>query len=222
MAGLLATSLSAQNPNGTLRGEVEDPSGARIAGASITVQSVASSLKRHVIANARGEFRIEGLLPGRYKVVVTATGFADATSDVGIAVSLVRDVSVTLKPQSGRENVTVQGRASSITTEQLDTASAVHQGVIASNDLETLPLAARTFANIAYLVPGTEPVEPSDPRRPASPPFRRAEVRDLITSFRSMAPTTPTTGSEASCKTFLPTAIQEFDVRTANEDADTG
>ena len=36
---------------------------------------------------------------------------------------------------------------------------------MAARDLETLPLPARSFANIAYLVPGTEPVEPSDPTK---------------------------------------------------------
>jgi len=114
---LAAVSLFAQNPNGALRGEVVDTSGARIAGARITAQSTGSSLIREVVANDRGEFRIEGLLPGRYHVAVRAKGFADATSDVDVAVSVVRDISVTLKPQSARENVTVQGNASSITTE---------------------------------------------------------------------------------------------------------
>ena len=41
----------------------------------------------------------------------------------------------------------------------------VHQAVISSQDLQRLPLAARSFANIAYLAPGTEPVEPSDPTK---------------------------------------------------------
>ncbi len=88
-----------------------------------------------------------------------------AAADVDVEVSVVRDVSITLTPQTGRETVNVQGSASSITTEPIDTASAVHQGVVTSHDLETLPLAARSFANIAYLVPGTEPVEPSDPTK---------------------------------------------------------
>src|SRR5260370_20813313 len=128
---------------------------------------------RQATANERGEFRIDGLLPGSYRVTVTAKGFSQATADVDVVVSLVRDVSVALKPESGRETVNVQSDPSSITTESIDTASAVHQGVATSRDLETLPLAARSFANIAYLVPGTEPVEPSDPTKarvtPASP-----------------------------------------------------
>src|ERR1700690_1047776 len=136
---LLASSapfLHAQNPNGTLRGEVQDASSARVAGAQITVESKGSSATREFTANDRGEFRIEGLLPGPYRVTVAAKGFADATADVDVEVSVVRDITVTLKLGSGHETVTVQGSASSITTESIDTASAVHQGVVTTRDLE--------------------------------------------------------------------------------------
>ena len=164
-AMLLAGTGHTQNPNGALRGEVQDASGARVAAARIVLQSTGSSITREVLANERGEFRIEGLLPGSYHVAVTAKGFAEATADVNVAVTVVRDIAVTLKLASGHETVNVQGNASSITTQTIDTSSAVRGGVVGSRDLEALPLPARSFANIAYLVPGTEPVEPSDPTK---------------------------------------------------------
>jgi hypothetical protein len=214
--------MLAQNPNGSLRGEVQDASAARVAGARIVVESHGSSVTREVTASDGGEFRIEGLLPGWYRVSVTAKGFAEATADVEVAVSLVRDITVTLKPESGRESVNVLGNASSITTETIDTASAVHQGVVSSRDLETLPLAARSFANIAYLVPGTEPVEPSDPTK--------ARITAVSTGGSSgLNNELSVDGGDNSddfiggfLQNFSPDAIQEFAVRTANEDADTG
>jgi hypothetical protein len=214
--------LRAQNPNGTLRGEVQDASAARVAGARIVAQSHGSSMTREATASEGGEFRIEGLLPGSYRVTVTAKGFAEATADVDIAVSLVRDITVTLKPENARETVNVQSSASSITTESIDTASAVHQGVVSSRDLETLPLAARSFANIAYLVPGTEPVEPSDPTK--------ARITAVATGGSSgLNNELSVDGGDNSddfiggfLQNFSPDAIQEFAVRTANEDADTG
>src|SRR5208282_2559314 len=145
--------LRAQNSNGSLRGEVQDASAARVAGAQIAVQSKGSSITREATSNERGEFRVEGLLPGSYRVTVNAEGFAEATADVDVAVSVVRDIAVTLKLASGSETVNVQGRPSSITTETIDTSSAVRGGVVGSQDLATLPLPARSFANIAYLVP---------------------------------------------------------------------
>src|SRR5438270_438113 len=78
--GIFLTAALAQNPNGALRGEVQDASGARVSGAQVVVTSAASSLKREVSANDRGEFRIEGLLPGPYRLSVAAKGFAQATA----------------------------------------------------------------------------------------------------------------------------------------------
>ena len=102
--------LRAQNPNGALRGEVQDASAARVANARVVVKSTGSSITREAAANDRGEFRIEGLPPGSYRVTVTAKGFAEATADVDVAVSLVRDITVTLKPASGRETGECAGK----------------------------------------------------------------------------------------------------------------
>ncbi|MGB6633179.1 MAG: TonB-dependent receptor, partial [Terriglobales bacterium] len=218
----LPSLVRAQNPNGALRGEIQDASAARVPGARVVAQSNGSSIIREATANERGEFRIEGLLPGSYRVTVTAKGFAEATADVNVAVSVVRDISVTLKPASGRETVNVRGNSSSITTETIDTSSAVRGGVVGSQDLATLPLPARSFANIAYLVPGTEPVEPSDPTK--------ARITAVSTGGSSgLNNELSVAGADYSddwfggfLHNFSPDGLQEFAVRTSNEDADTG
>jgi hypothetical protein len=214
--------ILAQNPNGALRGEVQDASAARVAGARVVAESNGSSITREVTADARGEFRIDGLLPGSYRVMVTAKGFTQATADVEVAVSLVRDITVVLKPESGRETVNVQSGASSITTEAIDTASAVHQGVVGSRDLETLPLAARSFANIAYLVPGTEPVEPSDPTKARITAVSTGGSSGLNNELSVDGGDNSDDWIGGFLQNFSPDGIQEFAVRTANEDADTG
>jgi hypothetical protein len=214
--------MLAQNPNGSLRGEVQDASAARVAGARVVAQSNGSSMIREVIADARGEFRIDGLLPGSYRVTVTAQGFSQATANVDVAVSQVRDIAVTLKPESGRETVKVQGNASSIMTESIDTASAVHQGVVSSRDLETLPLAARSFANIAYLVPGTEPVEPSDPTKARITAVSTGGSSGLNNELSVDGGDNSDDWIGGFLQNFSTDGIQEFAVRTANEDADTG
>src|SRR6202008_1187585 len=155
----------AQNPRGALRGTVQDATGGRIPGAKIVVTSVDSSLRREATSEDRGEFRLDDLLPGAYRVSVSAPGFAPAQANVSIAVSSVREVTVTLKLAAPSETVKVEAQNSSITTQPIDLVSVVHQGVVSSHDLQTLPLANRSFANIAYLAPGTEPVEPSDPTK---------------------------------------------------------
>ena len=214
--------LVAQNPNGALRGEVEDTSGARIAAARITLQSEGSSQSREVLADARGEFRIEGLLPGRYHVVAAAKGFADATSEVDVVVSFVRDVTVTLHPASGHEAVNVQGSSSSITTQTVDTSNTVRGGAVGTRDLANLPLPARSFANIAYLVPGTEPVEPSDPTKARITAVSTGGSSGLNNELSVDGADNSDDWIGGFLQNFSPDAIQEFAVRTSNEDADTG
>jgi hypothetical protein len=214
--------LCAQNSNGALRGEVQDASGARVAGARVVVQAAGSSMSREATANGHGEFRIEGLLPGSYRVIVTAKGFAQATADVDVDVSVVRDINVTLKLESERETVHVQGIPSSITAETIDSSSAVRGGVVGSQDLESLPLPARSFANIAYLVPGTEPVEPSDPTKARITAVSTGGSSGLNNELSVDGADNSDDWIGGFLQNFSPDGIQEFVVRTSNEDADTG
>src|SRR5216683_787017 len=157
----------AQQFRGALRGVVQDASGGRVPAAKIFVFAAESSLQREIASDSRGEFRIDDLLPGIYRVKVQASGFAEANSNVKIIVSSVQEITVTLKPQAVQQTITLDEDLvpNSITNQPIDTSSAVHQTIITSRDLETIPLAARSFANIAYLAPGTEPLEPSDPTK---------------------------------------------------------
>jgi hypothetical protein len=162
------------------------------------------------------------LLPGVYKVTVRTSGFAEAISTVTVTVSFAREVSVTLNPAATQQTLNVQGQRSSIVTQQMDTSSAVYGGVVTAHDLETIPLAMRSFANIAYQVPGTEPVEPSDPTK----------ARITAVSFggsSGLNDVLSVDGGDNSddyiggfLQNFSPDAIQEFAVQTSQQNAETG
>ena len=214
--------LQAQNPRGSLRGTVQDGTGARVSAASVVVTSVDSAVQRTAISEDRGEFRVDDLPPGVYHVAVSATGFAPAQADVWVAVSSVREVTVVLKLSAPEETISVQGRNSSITTQPVDLVSVVHQGVISSQDLQTLPLAARSFANIAYLAPGTEPVEPSDPTKARITAVSTGGSSGLNNDLSVDGGDNSDDWIGGFLQNFSPDAIQEFAMRTANEDADTG
>ena len=219
---LATAGTTAQTPGGSLRGAVEDGQGARIASASIAVRLIDSSLQRVARCDDQGNFRIDELKPGTYMVSVHASGFADAVADVPIAVGSVRDITVTMKPPAVSQSVKVAAQSSSITTQVMDLASQVHQSVISGQDLEEFPLPARSFANIAYLAPGTEPVEPSDPTK--------ARITAVSTGGSSgLNNELSVDGADNSddyiggfLQNFSPDSIQEFAVRTSQEDADTG
>jgi hypothetical protein len=199
-----------------------DSSGARVPSAEILLQATESSIERQTKSDSRGEFRFNDLLPGAYKVTVRAPGFADAISTVTVSVSFAREISVTLNPAANRQTLNVQAQASSIVTQPMDTSSAVHGGVVTAQDLATIPLAMRSFANIAYLVPGTEPVEPSDPTK----------ARITAVSFggsSGLNDVLSVDGGDNSddyiggfLQNFSPDAIQEFAVQTSQQNAETG
>ncbi|MGA3299214.1 MAG: carboxypeptidase-like regulatory domain-containing protein, partial [Candidatus Acidiferrales bacterium] len=215
-------SVVAQNPRGTLRGTVEDSSRSRIPGVSLVIQSQQSGGDRLAVSDARGEFRVEDLPPGKYRLTANAPGFALASAEVTVIVSEVRDISVVLQPQGLVQRVNVAAQSSSITTEAIDLASAVHQGAISSQDLTTLPLAHRSFANIAYLVPGTEPVEPSDPTKARITAVSFGGSSGLNVELSVDGGDNSDDYIGGFLQNYSPDAIQEFVVRTAQEDADTG
>jgi len=214
--------LLAQNPTGSVRGVVQDASGARVPGARVSIQATDTSAQREVLADDRGEFRIDNLPSGVYRLTVQAKGFAGAHSNVTVQLSSVRDVTISLKLEGAEQKVTVEGEASSITTQEINTTSAVRQAIITAHDLDTLPLAARSFANIAYLAPGTEPVEPSDPTKARITAVSTGGSSALNNELSVDGADNTDDWIGGFLQNFSPEAIREFAFRTALAEADTG
>jgi hypothetical protein len=218
----LPVEVIAQNATGSLEGEVQDATHARIPAASVTVQSVGTSLERQLITDSRGDFRFDDLMPGRYQLMVSAKGFADASSEVTVPVSSVRDVLVTLRPSQVHQSVSVSGEASSITTQVLDTTDAINGGVVTGQDLEHLPLAARSFANIAYMVQGTEPVEPSDPTKARITAVSTGGSSGLNNQLTVDGVDNSDDYIGGFLQNFSPDVIREFAFQTSQQNADVG
>ncbi len=214
--------VHAQDSQGSLVGTVADSSAGRIPSAEILLQSIASGAERQATANNRGEFRFDDVAPGAYTLTVKSRGFADAQSAVTVVVASVRNVSVSMNPAPVQQAVNVSAQSSSITTQQIDTSTAVHGGEVTAKDLQTIPLASRSFANIAYLVPGTEPVEPSDPTKARITAVAFGGSSGLNTTLSVDGGDNSDDYIGGFLQNFSPDAIQGFAVRTAQEEADTG
>lgn len=217
-----AALLPAQNAGGTLRGIVQDANGSRLVSAQVSAEMPAPFFKRVVASDDRGEFRIDDLPPGDYRVVVTSRGFGDASERVSVAVAGIRDIVVQMRPSTANTTVIVPATASSIATQPIDLSSQVHQTVITQADLKTFPLAQRSFANIAYLAPGTEPVEPSDPTKARITAVSTGGSSGLNNELSVDGMDNSDDYIGGFLQNFSTDAIQEFSVRTAQEDADTG
>ena len=218
----LPVEVIAQNATGSLEGEVQDATHARIPAASVTIRSVGTSLEREVITDSRGDFRLDGLMPGRYQLLVNAMGFAKARSEVMVPVSSVRDVLVTLRPSQVQQSVRVSGEVSSITTQVLDTTDAVNGGVVTGQDLQDMPLAMRSFGNIAYMVPGTEPVEPSDPTKARITAVSTGGSSGLNNQLTVDGVDNSDDYIGGFLQNFSPDVIREFSFQTSQQNAEVG
>src|SRR5208283_5058607 len=132
------------------------------------------------------------------------------------------DVTVTLRPATLAQSLNVKAQVSSITTQALDTTGTMHQGAVSAEDLQTIPLAHRSFANIAFLVPGTEPVEPSDPTKARITAVSFGGSSGLNVELSVDGGDNSDDYIGGFLQNYSPDVIQEFVVRTAQEDADTG
>jgi hypothetical protein len=219
---IFSTISRGQTFRGSITGHVEDASGARIPNATIVVRARASTLERTVTADNHGDFRVDDLPSGNYHVSVTAAGFAEAGSDLDVVVSMAKEITATLQPAAIQQTVKVHAQSSSISTQQLDVSSAVHQGAVSSEDLQNIPLGHRSFANIAYLVPGTEPVEPSDPTKARITAVSFGGSSGLNVELSVDGGDNSDDYIGGFLQNYSPDAIQEFVIRTSQEDADTG
>jgi len=127
--------LLAQIPSGTLRGQVSDPSGAGVPGAS--VQAVPSSGRASSgVARTDGSYEIQGLVPGKYTVRVQAKGFAVFEQQgVEILASQGKKLDIALQIAEEREQVTVSDRTTNVSVAPSESATAL---VIKGEDLQAL------------------------------------------------------------------------------------
>src|SRR5580704_16182562 len=83
LAALLgvATATAQVGGSGTIQGTVTDPSGALVAGASVTATNVETGVQTSRQTTEAGFFVLTPLQPGEYRVTVKATGFQTTTQE---------------------------------------------------------------------------------------------------------------------------------------------
>ena len=127
--------LLAQIPSGTLRGQVSDPSGAGVPGAS--VQAVSSSGQTSSgVARNDGSYEIRGLAPGKYAVRAQAKGFAAfEQQSVVIVPGQGQKLDIRLQIAEEKEQVTVSDQTTKVSIAPQENASSL---VIKGEDLQAL------------------------------------------------------------------------------------
>src|SRR4051794_18774383 len=79
LAILHPRSSEAQVLYGSVVGTVQDPSGAGVPDAALTITNSDTGQTRDTKADSQGNYNMTNVLPGRYELRVTATGFRTVT-----------------------------------------------------------------------------------------------------------------------------------------------
>jgi hypothetical protein len=141
----------AQTVTGSITGEVTDQSGAVVSGAHVTAHALATGIDSATTTNADGQYRIEFLPIGRYKVTVEANGFATATvPEFSLEVRQTANFNVKLQVGSASTSVSVSAAAPILQTESLSVDS-----TFTANTIANLPLNGLDFSALTLYVPGS-------------------------------------------------------------------
>ena len=132
---VFASPLFAQAASGTLRCQVNDPSGGVLTQATVLVTSEAGQTQA-VEGNKDGVYEFKALAAGKYSVKVIAKGFA-LYEQQGIEVSAgqVQKLTIALQLEEEVQKITVSGEAPTVSVNPENNASSL---VISGKELESL------------------------------------------------------------------------------------
>jgi hypothetical protein len=105
----------------TLSGTITDPTGAVIPGATVVATNPAAGVVRSAATDNRGQFRMEGLVPGSYRIEAQATGFE--TESFSAEVSPAQQAVADVRLRVGSASQTVAVDAAAVPLETLPTTA---------------------------------------------------------------------------------------------------
>ncbi len=148
----------AQTNEGSIVGNVLDPSGATVPGATVTATNTGTGTVYRSVTTSSGSFNIGSVRLGTYNVTVGAPGFqTNEIQGVVVQIATQSTLNVTLQAGNVRETVTVNAEAPTIQSESSDIGT-----VVTTKQVLDLPLALGTTVQsmrspeaFVFLTPGT-------------------------------------------------------------------
>jgi hypothetical protein len=142
-----------QTDQGTITGLIQEPSGAVIPNASVTLTSVDTGQKLKAKSNSAGVYSFPPVRIGNYSVTASAPGFGTTTlTDLHLSLQQQFNVVLTLKPGAVAETISMSTAASLMQTQE----SSVGQ-VANTQSINNVPLSGRNWVYIAQLAAGAAP-----------------------------------------------------------------
>lgn len=147
----------------SIQGEVQDPSGAGVAKATVIVLNQATGVSTTTTTDAEGNYRFIELAPGKYKVTAEAAGFAKSEADITLLTAQNLNVPISLKVGSVSDSVVVSTEAPVV-----DTADSRVQLTIENQAVAQLPIVGRNLVTLVTMAPGVSGLGTSTSGSPAS------------------------------------------------------
>jgi hypothetical protein len=148
----------AQTTRGSIAGVITDSSGAVISNATVTVTPEAGGEARSITTGSNGEYRVESLNPGLYRVEAAAQGFSKKTVEhVAVRTSQVTSNNLALQVGSSTDTVTVEAGADQIQTETGELSK-----TIPVQEIKDLPYVSLNPYSLAITLPGVAKVAGRD------------------------------------------------------------
>src|SRR6185436_15239208 len=144
--------LAAAQTEGRFLGAVLDPSGAVVAGATVTIKNERTGVVRTVTTDAGGRYLVTALPPSMYTISVKAANFAPLEYP-GMQLVAAQEFALDLNLQAAgvSEMITVVGTASS-----LDLSSARVGVNVSEREVQNLPVNGRQMSQLMLQAPGSQ------------------------------------------------------------------
>jgi len=147
---IFSSLMSGQVSTATFYGIVNDPTGAVVPGAAVTVTNVETALAYHKTSDSSGEFGFDFLPTGTYTLRIEAQGFkTQETKGIVLSAGQQARQTYTLDVGSVNETVSVAG-----TAPLLNAVSAEQQQSLDTKEVADLPIQRRNVSNILPLGTG--------------------------------------------------------------------
>ena len=153
---LFVTPLAAQTL-GELTGRVSDPTGASVAGSTLTLTNTATNAVRSTDTTDSGDYTFPSLPPGIYSLKTEHPGFKSAVSN-GIEVQVQQTVRLDIALQVGQVNDSIEVSA---VADLLQAENASVGTVIENKGITELPLNGRGYLNLVSLAANVNTLAPA-------------------------------------------------------------
>ncbi len=162
----LSLSSHAQQTTGSIAGTVKDESGAVVPAASVKATNVETGFSRSAPSNGYGQYRIDYLPVGKYKLELEAAGFRRFVQEnIALNVDQTQTVEITLSVGASTETITVTSAPPLV-----NTTDAVLGRTVEGSEIIGLPLVNRNAYSEISLTPGVMANNNSPTSNPSGSP----------------------------------------------------